>query len=73
MQHEVVLKENAYLKQTDYVAAKIAEGAATAEEYAETIGKRQAARDAINAAQAEIERLESIEIEEEEPMMREEE
>ena len=34
---------------TDYVAAKIAEGAATREEYADVIARRQEWRDEINA------------------------
>ena len=36
------------LKETDYIAAKIAEGAATKEEYAEIIENRQKWRDEIN-------------------------
>jgi hypothetical protein len=40
------LKKN--LRDTDYIACKIAEGAATAEEYAEQIAERQAWRDQIN-------------------------
>ena len=37
------------LKDTDYISAKIAEGAATREEYADLIAQRQAWRDKINA------------------------
>lgn len=37
-----------YLSETDYVAAKIAEGAATAEEYSEVLEKRREARSEIN-------------------------
>ena len=40
------LKKN--LRDTDYIACKIAEGAATTEEYAEQIAERQAWRDQIN-------------------------
>ena len=36
------------LNKTDYIAAKIAEGAATREEYADMLSKRQAWRDEIN-------------------------
>lgn len=36
------------LADTDYIAAKIAEGAATREEYAEQLVQRQAWRDEIN-------------------------
>ena len=42
------------LARTDYVAAKIAEGAATKEEYAEILAQRQAWRDEINALDVEI-------------------
>lgn len=42
------------LKNTDYAAAKIAEGAATKEEYAEIISNRQKWRDEINRLQASI-------------------
>ena len=37
-----------YLSETDYVAAKIAERAATAEEYSEVLEKRREARSEIN-------------------------
>ena len=37
-----------YLSETDYVAAKIAEGAATAEEYSEVLEKRRETRSEIN-------------------------
>lgn len=40
------------LTDTDYVVIKIAEGAATAEEYAETIASRKAWREEINALEA---------------------
>ncbi len=43
------LKRN--LADTDYIACKIAEGAATREEYAEIIAQRQAWRDEINELQ----------------------
>ncbi len=36
------------LEETDYIAAKIAEGAATKEEYADVIANRQKWRDEIN-------------------------
>ena len=36
------------LADTDYIAAKIAEGAATREDYADVIAQRQAWRDEIN-------------------------
>lgn len=37
------------LSETDYIAAKLAEGAATREEYADLIAQRQAWREEINA------------------------
>lgn len=51
------------LQKSDYIAAKIAEGKATKTEYKDKIAERQEWRDAINAAQAEIARLEAIEVE----------
>lgn len=42
-------KALSYLRSTDYVAVKIAEGVATTEEYADVLEKRAAAREEINA------------------------
>ena len=41
-----------FLRSTDYVAVKIAEGVATTEEYADVLEKRAAAREEINALRA---------------------
>ena len=60
-QQTIILDREGKLTSTDYIAAKIAEGKATTEEYAEKIAERQQWRDDINAAKAEIERLEAIE------------
>ena len=60
-QQTIILDREGKLTSTDYIAAKIAEGKATKEEYAEKIAERQQWRDDINAAKAEIERLEAIE------------
>ena len=60
-QQTIILDREGKLTSTDYIAAKIAEGKATKEEYAEKIAQRQSWRDDINAAKAEIERLEAIE------------
>lgn len=60
-QQSIILDLEGRLTSTDYIAAKIAEGHATREEYAEKIAQRQQWRDNINAAQAEIARLEAIE------------
>ena len=46
------LKEN--LAETDYVAIKIAEGAATADDYADVLAQRQEWRDRINALEKEL-------------------
>lgn len=61
----LILEKEARLRETDYVAAKIVEGAATSEEYAEVLAERQKARKAINEAQAEIAKLELVKVEEE--------
>lgn len=61
----LILEREAKLRETDYVAAKIAEGVATPEEYAEVLAERRKARKEINDAQAEIAELENVTIEEE--------
>ena len=66
-QQSIILGREGRLTSTDYIAAKIAEGHATREEYAEKIALRQQWRDDINAAQAEIERIEALPEEEEPP------
>ena len=60
-QYTIILDRESRLTSTDYIAAKIAEGKATQEEYANKIADRQTWRDDINAAQDEIARLEAIE------------
>ncbi len=60
-QQSIVLDREARLTTTDYIAAKIAEGKATKTEYADKITQRQQWRDDINAANAEIERLKTLE------------
>jgi hypothetical protein len=42
------------LADTDYIACKIAEGSATAEEYADIIADRQKWREEINAYESEL-------------------
>lgn len=59
-QESIILDREAQLSSTDYIAAKIAEGKATQEEYADKIAQRQQWRDDINAAQEEIERLNGV-------------
>lgn len=60
-QESIILDREGKLSSTDYIAAKIAEGKATQEEYVDKIAQRQQWRDDINAAQAEIERLKALE------------
>ena len=60
-QQTIILDREGKLTSTDYIAAKIAEGKATQEEYADKIAERQQWRDDINAAKDEIERLEALE------------
>ncbi|MBN2916937.1 MAG: hypothetical protein JTJ26_12685 [Prevotella sp.] len=62
----LVRDREAKLRETDYVAAKIGEGAAAPEEYAEVLVKRQQYRTDINAAQAELEKLDKEEPEDKE-------
>lgn len=62
----LILDREAKLKETDYVAAKIAEAAATPEEYADVLAERRKARKEINAAQAELEKLDKEEPEDKE-------
>lgn len=61
----IVLEKEAYLLSTDYISAKLAEGVATKEEYAEKLALRNEARRAINEAQREIAELEAMEVEDE--------
>ena len=65
-QYTIILDRESRLTSTDYIAAKIAEGKATQEEYADKIAERQTWRDDINAAQDEIKRLEELEPEQDE-------
>lgn len=56
----VILDREAKLKEHDYVSAKIADGRATAEEYADVIAQKTVWAEDINSAEAEIERLNGI-------------
>ena len=56
----VILDREAKLKEHDYVSAKIADGRATAEEYADVIAQKTIWAEEINNAEAEIERLNGI-------------
>ena len=62
----LILDREAKLRETDYVAAKIAEGAATPEEYAEVLAERRKARKEINEAQEKLEKLNKEEPEDKE-------
>ena len=57
-QDEIILDRKTRLANTDYIAAKLAEGVATKEEYAEQLAQRQQWRDDINAAIVRIAELE---------------
>ena len=59
-QESIILDREGKLSSTDYIAAKLAEGKATQEEYADKIAQRQTWRDDINAANDEIERLKAL-------------
>ena len=65
-QREIILKSEAQLSSTDYIASKIAEGVATKEEYADKLAQRQQWRKDINDAKERIVELEATEIEVEE-------
>lgn len=60
-QYSIILDREARLTATDYIAAKIAEGKATQEEYANKIAERQTWRDDINDAQDAIKALDALE------------
>lgn len=57
--YSTIKDREAKLKETDYVAAKIAEGAATAEEYSDILAKRREWRKVINAAEDAVRELEA--------------
>lgn len=63
-QQSIILDREAKLKTKDYIGTKIAMGVATREDYADDIAQTQQWRADINAAQAEIARLEAVEPEE---------
>ena len=56
----VVLDREAKLKEHDYVSAKIADGRATAEEYADVIAQKNKWAEEVNEAMAEMARLDGI-------------
>lgn len=63
-QQSIILDREAQLKTKDYIGTKIAMGVATREDYANDIAQTERWRADINAAQAEIARLEAVEPEE---------
>lgn len=63
-QQSIILDREAQLKTKDYIGTKIAMGVATREDYAGDIALTEQWRADINAAQAEIARLEAVEPEE---------
>ena len=56
----LILDREAKLKEHDYVSAKIADGRATADEYADIIRLKKEWADDINAARAEMSELDNI-------------
>ena len=56
----LILDREAKLKEHDYVSAKIADGRATADEYAEVIALKNRWAEEVNEAMAEIARLNDI-------------
>ena len=56
----VILDREAKLKEHDYVSAKIADGRATADEYADIIRLKKEWADDINVARAEMSELDNI-------------
>ena len=56
----IILDREAKLKEHDYVSAKIADGRATAEEYAEVIASKNRWAEEVNEAMAEMARLDGI-------------
>lgn len=56
----LILDREAKLKEHDYVSAKIADGRATAEEYAEVIASKNRWAEEVNKAIAEMARLKDI-------------
>ena len=57
----VVLDREAKLKEHDYVSAKIADGRASAEEYADVIAKKTTWAEEVNAARMEMADLDLLE------------
>ena len=59
-QQDIIREREAWLKQKDYIGVKIAMGVSTREDYAGEIAQTEMWRNDINAAQAELARLEAI-------------
>ena len=56
----LILDREAKLKEHDYVSAKIADGRATADDYAEVIASKNRWAEEVNEAMAEMARLKDI-------------
>lgn len=67
-QYTRILNLRSKLSDTDYIAAKIAEGKATRSEYSEKIEMRQQWRNEINEAEEEVSRLKSLATDDERDM-----
>ena len=68
----LILDREAKLKEHDYVSSKIADGRATADEYAEVIASKNRWAEEVNEAMAEMARLKDITPEDEELNLEEE-
>ena len=68
----LILDREAKLKEHDYVSEKIADGRATADEYAEVIASKNRWAEEVNEAMAEMARLKDITPEDEKLNLEEE-
>lgn len=68
-QWRVVQDRKSQLASTDYISAKIAEGAATIDDYADVISKRESWRQDIRLAMKTIRDIETIIVEEPEELI----
>ena len=63
----LILDREAKLKEHDYVSAKIADGRASAEEYADVITQKAKWAEEVAAAREEMSRLSSVEADDDSP------
>ena len=63
----LILDREAKLKEHDYVSAKIADGRASAEEYADVIAQKTKWAEEVAAARVEMRRLSAVEADDDSP------